>query len=80
MTVTEAIGDAVLARIAALWRRRRWYAEHLGWIPQQRVEDMAELRCLLRIARQARRHAKARAVWHVGDRSYHDWQAAGPMA
>lgn len=44
-------------RIADLWTRREWYRSHLGWIIQQRVEDMAELRLLVRLARKARRLA-----------------------
>lgn len=42
-------------RIRELWGRRAWYARHNGWIVAQRVEDTAELRILVRLARAARR-------------------------
>jgi hypothetical protein len=75
--------DAILAnayraviedRIHELWTRRRWYAAHLGWIPEQRTDDMAELRYLVGLARKARALA-APPIVPVGI-GYHDWQAA----
>jgi|GEM_PF-5412977 len=74
-------------RIRELWGRRAWYARHNGWIVEQRVEDMAELRILLRLARHARRTARpvverldpvtvARGQYPDPARvGYHDWQA-----
>ena len=77
--VDHALRVLLEERIAELWRRRRWYAEHLGWIPAQRTEDMAELRLLVRFVRRARRQAEdaaiAGATWAT---SYHDFQARGP--
>ena len=77
--VDHALRVAVEERVSELWRRRRWYADHLGWIPAQRTEDMAELRLLVRLARGARRQAEDAAIagttWTGG---YHDYQARGP--
>lgn len=49
---------AVERRIAELWQYREWYRTHRGWIIQQRVDDMTELRILVRLAREARRAAR----------------------
>jgi hypothetical protein len=67
-------------RIHELWTRRRWYAMHLGWIPEQRTEDMAELRYLVSLARKARALAAPPVVkaydadYWAGD--HHIYQAA----
>jgi hypothetical protein len=71
----EALRVVLEARIRELIEYRRWYSSHLGWIPQQRVDDMAELRILLRVHRQARRLAAVPRQQPAGV-GYHDWTAA----
>lgn len=60
----ECYRIAVEQRIGELFRRRSWYRRHAGWIVAQYVEDMHELRCLLRLARQARKAAKVAERHH----------------
>jgi hypothetical protein len=57
-TADAAYRMVLEARIAELWRRREWYRTHLGWIIAQHVEDRHELRCLVRLARGARKAAR----------------------
>jgi hypothetical protein len=70
----NAYRSVIEDRIHELWKRRGWYAAHLGWIPEQRTEDMAELRYLVGLARKARA-LSAPPIVPVGI-GYHDWQAA----
>lgn len=80
--VDRELRVAIEARIAELWAYRRWFASHLGWIPEQQVEANRELRLLVGFARRARRQAEDAAIagvtWRAGDRDYHSWQARGP--
>jgi hypothetical protein len=91
-TVTaHAVAASVEARIAELWKqrqrdRRDWRTAGVTWSPA-RIAREAELRALIRLARAGRRLANrieqrdaVTAAKAADDRSYHDWQAAGPAS
>ena len=51
-------------RIRDLWESRAWFRSHLGWIPQERTDQLAELRYLVKLAREARKAARAAQEHH----------------
>jgi hypothetical protein len=53
----QALRVLVHERIATLWRHRAWFRTHVGWIVQEQVDERAELRYLIALARQARKVA-----------------------
>lgn len=86
-TITaHAVTASVEARISELLKQRqrdRRSAFRAHWTPA-RVARETELRALVRVVRSGRRLARATierqdAATAAKARSYHDWQAAGPV-
>ena len=67
-----ALENVVHDRIHELWSRRAWYRSHLGWIPEQQVEDRAELRYLVGLARKARALAAPATRDYPATATYHE--------
>lgn len=72
----HALRVAVTERIVELLAYRRWYRANrwADWSVERREHEV-ELRALLRVARTARRVARAAAMGPAPEVSYHDWQA-----
>lgn len=70
----QAIGAEVLDRIRVLWGYRKWYATHTGWLVEERVDNIRELRYLIALVRKARRESE-QADPVTAAKAYHDWQS-----
>ena len=68
-------------RIRDLWKIRQWYRQNrwAEWSDLRR-ENQVELRALVALGRRARKLAAAAPDPLDEYKSYHDWQAAGPVA
>lgn len=70
-TGDAALADVVMDRIRELWRFRSWYRARSDWssFAGLRLANETELRCLVRLARAARRRveteAAAGSTWRV---------------